>query len=86
MKPLPVSTPLVFAEDPMGTGKSWTRLPGMRRSNDSAVHPLIHDLPFGGVGESGMGSFDSKVSFSFSPGFSPVQEQRSIEKPFQRFS
>jgi hypothetical protein len=30
--------------------------------------------------------FAPKVSFSFSPGFSPVQEQRSIEKPFQRFS
>nr|KJB59283.1 hypothetical protein B456_009G247000 [Gossypium raimondii] len=31
--------------------------------NDTAVHLAIHSLPFGGVGESGMGSYHGKFSF-----------------------
>ena len=31
--------------------------------NDTVVHMVGHDLPFGGVGESGMGRYHGKASF-----------------------
>ncbi|KAJ6306970.1 hypothetical protein OIU78_022135 [Salix suchowensis] len=31
--------------------------------NDTALHLTVHSLPFGGVGESGMGSYHGKFSF-----------------------
>jgi aldehyde dehydrogenase (NAD+) len=31
--------------------------------NDTMVHIATHSLPFGGVGDSGMGSYHGKLSF-----------------------
>ncbi len=36
---------------------------GVAGINDCAVQPLIHDLPFGGVGESGMGKYHGEWGF-----------------------
>ena len=54
----------VFAEDPSVTEQILaSTTSGDAAVNDCAVQPIVHDLPFGGVGESGMGKYHGESGF-----------------------
>src|SRR5215831_11755573 len=54
----------VFAEDRSVTEQILTSTTsGAAVINDCTVQPIIHDLPFGGVGDSGMGKYHSEWGF-----------------------
>src|SRR5260221_429878 len=54
----------VFAEDQRVTEQTLDRTTsGDAAVNDCTIHPLIHGLPFGGVGNSGMGKYHGEWGF-----------------------
>jgi len=54
----------LFAEDQSVTEQILaSTTSGDAAVNDCAVHPIIHDLPFGGVGGSGMGKYHGEWGF-----------------------
>jgi aldehyde dehydrogenase (NAD+) len=54
----------IFAEDPIVTEEILDMTTsGDAAINDCTVHPLIHDLPFGGIGASGMGKYHGEWGF-----------------------
>jgi aldehyde dehydrogenase (NAD+) len=54
----------VFAEDPRVTEQVLeATTSGDAAINDCTIHPLIPDLPFGGVGNSGMGKYHGEWGF-----------------------
>src|SRR5262245_3385949 len=54
----------LFTEDPSVTEQILASTPsGDAAVNDCAVQPIIHDLPFGGVGGSGMGKYHGEWGF-----------------------
>jgi acyl-CoA reductase-like NAD-dependent aldehyde dehydrogenase len=54
----------IFAEDRIATEQILDlTTSGDAVVNDCTVHPLIHDLPFGGVGGSGMGKYHGEWGF-----------------------
>lgn len=54
----------IFAEDPIVTEQILDMTAsGDAAINDCTVHPLIHDLPFGGIGASGMGKYHGEWGF-----------------------
>ena len=54
----------IFAEDPIVTEQILDlTTSGDAAVNDCAVQPLVHELPFGGVGESGMGKYHGEWGF-----------------------
>lgn len=54
----------IFAEDPIVTEEILDlTTSGDAAINDCTVHPLIHDLPFGGIGASGMGKYHGEWGF-----------------------
>ena len=54
----------VFAEDQRVTDRILdATTSGDAAINDCTIHPLIHDLPFGGVGGSGMGKYHGESGF-----------------------
>ncbi len=54
----------IFAEDEFVTEQLLeSTTSGAVVINDCTVQPLIHDLPFGGVGESGMGKYHGEWGF-----------------------
>jgi aldehyde dehydrogenase (NAD+) len=54
----------VFAEDQSVTDQIVdATTSGDIAINDCTIHPLIHDLPFGGVGSSGMGKYHGEWGF-----------------------
>jgi len=54
----------LFAEDRSVTEQILTSTTsGAAVVNDCTVQPIIHDLPFGGVGDSGMGKYHGEWGF-----------------------
>ncbi len=54
----------VFSEDESITEQTLTSTSsGDAAVNDCTVQPIIHDLPFGGVGDSGMGKYHGEWGF-----------------------
>ena len=54
----------IFGEDPIVAEQVLSlTTSGDAAINDCTVHPLIHDLPFGGVGGSGMGKYHGEWGF-----------------------
>jgi hypothetical protein len=52
--------------------------------NDTVVHMVGHDLPFGGLGESGMGQYHGKASFDcFSHQRTVVRRSLSFDSRFR---
>ena len=52
--------------------------------NDTIVHMVGHDLPFGGLGESGMGRYHGKASFDcFSHSRSVVRRSTLFDSRFR---
>jgi coniferyl-aldehyde dehydrogenase len=61
--------------------------------NDAILHVVQHDLPFGGVGPSGMGHYHGKEGFEAFSKLRPVFEegwisavQTFMQPPYTRFS
>jgi aldehyde dehydrogenase (NAD+) len=54
----------VFAEDPSAVKQILdSTSSGAAAVNECTVHPIIHDFPFGGVGQSGMGRYHGDWGF-----------------------
>jgi acyl-CoA reductase-like NAD-dependent aldehyde dehydrogenase len=54
----------VFAEDPWAVKQILdSTSSGAAAVNECTVHPIIHDFPFGGVGQSGMGRYHGDWGF-----------------------
>jgi acyl-CoA reductase-like NAD-dependent aldehyde dehydrogenase len=54
----------VFAEDADAAERILeATASGDAEVNDCAIHPLFHELPFGGVGNSGMGQYHGRWGF-----------------------
>ena len=52
--------------------------------NDTLIHYVNSNLPFGGVGESGMGAYRGKFSFDTFTHYKPVLEKKlMIDIPFR---
>ena len=62
-KPKPLALYL-FSNDKIVQNKVITEVPfGGGSINDTLVHPSLPNLPFGGIGDSGIGSYHGKYSF-----------------------
>ena len=62
-RPCPLGLYL-FAEDPSAVTQILdSTSSGAAAVNECTVHPIIHDFPFGGVGESGMGRYHGDWGF-----------------------
>ena len=52
--------------------------------NDTLIHYINPNLPFGGIGDSGMGSYRGKYSFETFTHFKPVLQKKSMfDIPFR---
>ena len=75
----------VFAEDGAVADRVLARTSsGGACVNDAIVHLSVHDLPFGGVGESGMGAYHGRTSFeTFSHRKSVVAKSSKLDVPLR---
>ena len=52
--------------------------------NDTLIHYVNSNLPFGGIGESGMGAYRGKFSFDTFSHYKPVLKKKSmVDIPFR---
>jgi aldehyde dehydrogenase (NAD+) len=72
----------VFSDDSLTQNRLMRELPfGGGCINDVVVHIANNHLPFGGVGQSGIGSYHGKAGFECFTHFKPILKRPSLPEP-----